>query len=223
MHHAQRHAQTRIRERRRRVALEAARLMAESGIRDFHQAKLKAAQRLGILDDPSLPRNREIAEALDEHQRLFSAEKISDQALYQRRRAAQEAMRFLQAFEPRLVGGTATGMADPEPAVSLHLFADNPEHIGLFLEERGIPASQQLRRIRLSAKHSTDAPAWLFSADDVPFELIGLPREALRQSPPDPVDGRPMQRLSLGALEALLLESELSSYESINDGADIGL
>ncbi|MDQ3161082.1 MAG: hypothetical protein M3Q51_08715, partial [Pseudomonadota bacterium] len=69
--HAQLHAQTRTRERRQQLALEAARLMAESGIRDYHLAKLKAAQRLGIHDDASLPRNREIEQALREYQRLF--------------------------------------------------------------------------------------------------------------------------------------------------------
>ena len=62
--HAHMHAQTRTRERRQRLAHEAARLMAEGGIRDYHQAKLKAAQRLGIHDDASLPRNREIEDAL---------------------------------------------------------------------------------------------------------------------------------------------------------------
>ncbi|HZV38696.1 MAG TPA: hypothetical protein VFF96_08110, partial [Pseudoxanthomonas sp.] len=76
MHHARRHAHehalTRTRERRHRLAHEAARLMAEGGIRDFHQAKLKAASRLGIFDDASLPRNREIEDALREYQRLFA-------------------------------------------------------------------------------------------------------------------------------------------------------
>lgn len=73
MHHARAHADTRTRERRHRLAHEAARLMAEGGIRDFHQAKLKAASRLGIHDDASLPRNREIEDALREYQRLFAA------------------------------------------------------------------------------------------------------------------------------------------------------
>ena len=68
--HAHMHAQTRTRERRQRLAHEAARLMAEGGIRDYHQAKLKAAQRLGIHDDASLPRNREIEDALREIARL---------------------------------------------------------------------------------------------------------------------------------------------------------
>ena len=71
MHRARQHAETRTRERRTRLAHEAARLMAEGGIRDFHQAKLKAATRLGIHDDASLPRNREIEDALREYQRLF--------------------------------------------------------------------------------------------------------------------------------------------------------
>src|SRR5688500_19088266 len=74
MHHARQHAETRTRERRRRLAHEAARLMAEGGIRDYHQAKLKAAERLGIHDDASLPRNREIEDALREYQRLFHGE-----------------------------------------------------------------------------------------------------------------------------------------------------
>ena len=38
--HAHEHALTRTRERRHRLAHEAARLMAEGGIRDYHQAKL---------------------------------------------------------------------------------------------------------------------------------------------------------------------------------------
>src|SRR3546814_1663737 len=39
MHRARQHAETRTRERRRRLAHEAARLMAEGGIRDYPQAK----------------------------------------------------------------------------------------------------------------------------------------------------------------------------------------
>ena len=81
--HAHMHAQTRTRERRQQLAHEAARLMAEGGIRDYHQAKLKAAQRLGIHDDASLPRNREIEGALREYQRLFLG---SDQPVEVRRR-----------------------------------------------------------------------------------------------------------------------------------------
>ncbi|MBS0438883.1 MAG: hypothetical protein JSS33_05700, partial [Proteobacteria bacterium] len=40
---------------RRRVAVEAARLISEHGLRDYHAAKRKAAERLNIRDESSLP------------------------------------------------------------------------------------------------------------------------------------------------------------------------
>ena len=87
MHRARQHAETRTRERRHRLAHEAARLMAEGGMRDYHQAKLKAASRLGIHDDASLPRNREIDEALREcTQNLFFIGAQLDIETDQRRR-----------------------------------------------------------------------------------------------------------------------------------------
>ena len=102
-HHAHIHAQTRTRERRQRLAHEAARLMAEGGIRDYQQAKRKGAERLGIHDDASLPRNVEIEEALRSYQRLFRGD---DQpaALDARRQAALDALEFFAAYAPRLVG-----------------------------------------------------------------------------------------------------------------------
>src|SRR4030095_8508157 len=103
MHHARQHAETRTRERRRRLAHEAARLMAESGIRDYHLAKLKAAERLGIHDDASLPRNREIEDALREYQRLFQGD-MQQQAVRVRRDAALRALEFFAGFSPRVVG-----------------------------------------------------------------------------------------------------------------------
>ncbi|MET0655894.1 MAG: hypothetical protein ABWY94_10035, partial [Pseudoxanthomonas sp.] len=111
MHHARQHAETRTRERRHRLAHEAARLMAEGGFRDYHQAKLKAAERLGIHDDASLPRNREIEEALRQYQRLFVGES-QQQAVRLRREAAMRALEFLADFSPRLVGPVLEGTAD---------------------------------------------------------------------------------------------------------------
>ena len=130
------HAHDRVQRNRVLIAQEAARLMSEHGIRDFHRAKLKAAERLGILDTQALPRNHEIEQALREHQRLFQAES-QPRLLQQRREAAVEAMRFLQAFEPRLVGAVLEGTADTHSAICLHVFSDDPEAVGLYLHEHG--------------------------------------------------------------------------------------
>jgi hypothetical protein len=196
-------APTRTRELRQRVAIEAARLMAEGGLRDFQAAKLRAASRLGVVDEAALPRNIEIEEALREHQRLFQSLAQPD-ALQQRRQAALEALRFLERFDARLVGAVLDGTADSHSAVCLHLFDDRAENVEHFLAESGIPIEQRSRRLRLDHARSEVFPVYQFSADGVPFELIVLPRSALRQPPLDPVDGKPMQRASLSALRALL-------------------
>ena len=206
------HAHDRLQRNRLRVAQEAARLMSEHGIRDFHHAKLKAAERLGILDSQALPRNLEVEQALREHQRLFLADS-QPQLLRQRREAAVEAMRFLAAFEPRLVGAVLEGTADAHSAVCLHVYSDDPEAVVLYLREHGVPIDTQVRRLRYSRDDQPEYPVLLFAADELPFDLTVLPRDALRQAPLDRADDRPMRRASLAQVEMLLDEGPDEAFE----------
>lgn len=209
--HAHQHAQTRIRERRRRLAHEAARLIAESGIRDYHQAKLKAAERLGIYDDASLPRNREIEDALREYQRLFQRDNLG--GLRQRREAALRAMEFFASFEPRLVGPVLDGTADARSPVALQLYSDDADAVPRFLEQHHIPAEARERRFRLDRERSLDAPVWLFSAEELSFDLSVLPLDVLRQAPLSSIDEKPMKRASATQLRQLLADEEISEFE----------
>jgi hypothetical protein len=213
MHRARQHAETRLRERRHRVAHEAARLMAEGGIRDYQQAKRKAAGRLGILDDASLPANREIEDALREYQRLFQGD-AQALDLRRRREAALRAMEFLDVFSPRLVGPVLEGLADGYSPVGLQLHADDGDDVGRFLEERGIPAQLQAVRLRLDRQHMEDAMVWRFAADGLPFELTVLPVKALRQAPLSAVDDKPMRRASIAQLRQLLADEEIAAHET---------
>ena len=213
MHHARQHAETRTRERRRRLAHEAARLMVEGGIRDFHQAKLKAANRLGIHDDASLPRNREIEEALREYQRLFAGESHTA-GLRTRREAAARALTFFESFSPRLVGAVLDGTADANSPVHLHLHSDDPDAVARFLEEHRIPAESRSRRLRMDRERVADLPVWIFSAEDLSFDITVLPHDALRQAPLSNVDEKPMKRASATQLRQLLAEEEIAGYEA---------
>lgn len=212
MHHARQHAETRTRERRRRLAHEAARLMAESGIRDYHQAKLKAADRLGIHDDASLPRNREIEDALREYQRLFAGQSHAA-GLLLRREAAARALAFFEPFSPRLVGPVLDGTADANSPVHLQLHSDDPDAVARFLEEHRIPAESRNRRLRMDRERSADLPVWVFSAEDLTFDVTVLPHDALRQAPLSSVDEKPMRRASAAQLQQLLAEEEIAGYE----------
>jgi hypothetical protein len=193
------------RETRRRIAVEAARLISEGGLRDYGRAKAKAAAQLGVFDEASLPKNSEIEDALREHQRLFHAD---DQArsLRRLREVAREAMRFFARHEPRLVGAVLEGTADEHSAVCLHLYSDRPEDIAIQLLGNGIPYEEQSRRVRLDRETSRDFPVLLFSAEDTAIDLTLLPYDLLRQAPLDRITEKPMQRASLAALEALLTD-----------------
>jgi len=211
MHRAHQHAETRTRERRRRLAHEAARLMAEGGIRDYHQAKRKAADRLGFHDDASLPRNREVEDALREYQRLFLGDSHVDN-LRIRREAALRALEFFARFDPRLVGPVLDGTADARSPVMLQLYSDDADAVSRFIDEAGIPAQSRSRRLRLDRTREGEFPTWTFSAEELAFDLTVLPTNALRQAPLSGVDDKPIKRASAAQLRQLLAEEEIAGY-----------
>ncbi|MGD8936876.1 MAG: hypothetical protein PVF07_10375 [Thiogranum sp.] len=188
---------------RTRIAQEAARIMSEDGVQDFYAAKRKAAQQLGVPDTRNMPRNQEIETALQEYQRLFGGDKQTShvRAL---REAAVQAMRFLAVFRPRLVGSVLSGTAGRHADINLHLFADTPEEVSLFLMDQNIPFQPSQKRLRVNRDTWEDFPAYEFLAGDYMVELVVFPREGRREAPRSPVDGRPMQRARLEEVEALV-------------------
>ncbi|MEM7407612.1 MAG: hypothetical protein AAF458_20130 [Pseudomonadota bacterium] len=188
---------------RSQVAREAARLMLEGGLTDFQFAKRKAAERLGVVDRGALPNNIEIESALVEYQRLFRSD-VQPQRLAALRASAVQAMRFLVDFEPRLAGPVLSGTADQHSAVEIHLHADSPEEVGMFLEERGIPYELADRRVRTGPDVGQSYPVFEFMAGDAPIELLVLPYRMTRQPPLSPVTGKAMQRANLRKAERLI-------------------
>jgi hypothetical protein len=196
-------ASTTAAELRTRVAAEAARLIAETGIRDYAFAKQKAAWRLGANDDAALPKNSEIDAALHAHFRLFEAEDHA-RLLRELRLAAIEAMRFLAEFEPRLVDAVLEGTADRHSAICLHLFSDDPDAPVRFLDDRGIRHDLADRRVRVTRDEFSLLPTISFAADEVPIDLTVFPLDALRHAPVDRTGTKPMQRATLSVVEGLL-------------------
>ena len=191
--------------RRRSIAVEAARLISEQGIRDYAVAKRKAAERLGFAIDAALPKNTEVEEALREHQRLFAADE-QPQVLRELRETAREALQFFAPFDARLVGSVLDGSADRYSAVCLHVFADEPEALVRFLGENGIPFEEQDRELRLSRDESRRFPAFVFSAGGTPVDLTVFPADLERQAPLDRSGDKPMARANLAMLDALLAQ-----------------
>lgn len=193
-------------ELRQHIAMDAARIMAEEGVRDFQTAKRKAAARLGLPETKHLPGNDEVDAALQEYLRLFHGGRLV-QSVRRLRELAAEAMRFLSKFDPRLVGPVLSGTVTSATEIEIHLTADSPEEIGFWLQEHSIPYEQTDRRLRFGGDRQESFPAYRFTADNVPIELCIFDRLEAREPPLSPVDGKPMKRANLREVENLMSEA----------------
>jgi len=192
-----------MRQARRDVAAEAARIMATESVHNFRAAKHKASARVGVSSRLALPSNREIEDALRAYQGFFGGA-AHDSLLNTLREAAVRVMQALERFSPRLVGPVLHGTADRYSRISLHVFADPPEAIALELKERGLPFVQEERRIRWHDGTYRQIPLLVTEIDDMEVELALFHAVDLRQAPPSPVDGQPQQRAGLAEVECLL-------------------
>ena len=188
---------------RERLAHEAARVMAESGIEDFGLAKRKAAERLGVRGAGALPTNAEIQVCLAERLRIFEPDDTLGR-LEGLRRVAADVMLELEPFAPRLVGAVLAGTVTIVSGVELHVFADAPELVAAELERNGAAVRDCQRRYRLDAATTVQRPGFCFERDGEEVEVIVFPERSAHHAPLSPVDRKPMRRATRGAVLALL-------------------
>jgi hypothetical protein len=203
---------------RKLLAIEAAKIMTESGVKDFYTAKRKAAARLGIPNTGNLPRNTEIEQALLEHQRLFRND-TQPSHLRELRQTTLRIMRFLQIFNPHLVGPVLSGTADQHSEITIHVFTDTPEDVARHLIEESIPFKIGENRLNLSKAHVIRYPAYYFLAGETGIEITVFPYDGIRQAPLSPVDGKPMPRASIRELDSLVQQqATLIDSSEISNG-----
>lgn len=189
---------------RRLIAEEAARVILEEGLADYGAAKRKAAGRLDLAHTRNLPRNAEIESAVADRQRLFATPDDADH-LAVLRRTAIHAMKQFAACSPRLVGSVLQGTATKWSDINLHVFADTPESVMFALVEAGIPFRNDEHRFKIAGNGNYETrPTLRFMAGEAEVELVIFPVNGIRQAPPGPVGGRPMQRADIREVETLL-------------------
>ena len=183
---------------RQQIAVESARLMNEEGIDNFQYARKKAAQQLGINDTSAYPDNEEILRQIKIHQSLYQSP-THQQLLRDLRTTAISAMKLLQEFNPRLTGSVLQGYASEHSGIDIHLMADSPEAIALFLMEHDIPYQLIDWKLHFSRhkKNHLCVPAFQFYAGKHQVNLIVLSEKQRKMIPISPLDGRTMQRASL--------------------------
>jgi len=181
---------------RLRIAQVAARLIALHGIRDWSQAKRKAARELMLGEREPMPGDDEVEDALVEYHAIFGGEAHAEQLRGQREEALRW-MRRLAAFRPQLTGGVAAGWATRYSDIRLELEAEDAKLVEIALLGEDVPYR--------SLHSDRDGASDLYI--DTPRGgvrlSIGTPEDA-RQRPRRKAHGRVVVRLDTAAVAALL-------------------
>ena len=197
------------------IAREAARIMYEDGVKEYRDAKRKAAKSFGpekaLSLGSHLPSNAEIHEELSRLIRMNEGD-VHPERLQRMRLMALSWLELLALFRPYLVGSVLTGTVTERSDIDLHLFADSPEEVELFLEERDIPYEPETVTIR----HGSEFREYyhLFLDDDgVAVECTVYDTSERHQRPKSSITGRPMERADAARLRELIAEESNTTTE----------
>lgn len=180
------------------IASAAARLMAEDGITDYHQAKRKAARQLGLPEHSPFPDNAEVEAELRAYRSLYQEEGHAELILALRQ-TALKLLDLLAEFHPYLTGSVLDGTAGEHSRIDILLFADSAKEVEIFLLNRGIDVGHvESRNERVQA-------VLLIQTDTVDANLVILPPQQERVSLKHR-DGRLRERIRADALRRLLAE-----------------
>jgi len=191
------------------IACEAARLMYEDGVREYRDAKRKAAKRFGpekaLSLGSHLPTNAEIHE---EFARLLSAqeEDLLPDRLLRLRLAALAYLELFAEFSPYLVGSVLSGAVTSQSDIDIHLFAASVEEVESLLERHEISFETETVAIRKGGK-ITDYTHIYLDEDGVVIECSVYPVEEKNIRTPSSITGKPMERATLKQLKSIIATS----------------
>jgi hypothetical protein len=188
------------------IACEAARLMYEDGVREYRDAKRKAAKRFGpekaLSLGSHLPTNAEIHE---EFARLLAAqeEDLLPERLLRLRLTALSYLELFAEFSPYLVGSVLSGAVTSQSDIDIHLFAGSVEDVENLLERHDISFETETVPIRKGGK-ITDYTHIYLDDDGVVIECSVYPVEEKNIRTVSSITGKPMERATLKQLQKII-------------------
>jgi hypothetical protein len=211
------------------IAVEAARLMYEEGVKQYFTAKRLAAKRLlgrvggrRLRYRPmDLPSNGEIRDALLSIAELAEGDGRT-RRLFAMRVVALRAMRALSDFEPRLIGSVSTGHIRRGSDIDLHVFTDDPD--ALIARVKQLRWAFETERVTILKFGEIREYTHVHVADDFEVELTVYERREMRFRPRSSTDGKPIERIKAAALEAMIARDHAEPWRRfVSDGTIVGL
>lgn len=188
------------------IASEAARLMYEDGVREYRDAKRKAAKRFGpekaLSLGSHLPTNAEIHDELA-HLIASREEKVLPERLLRLRLTALSYLEFFAPFAPYLVGSVLSGAVTDRSDIDIHLFADAVEEVETMLEKHGIAFQTETVPIRKGGVIRDYTHIYL-EDDGVEIECSVYPTEERRNRTISSITGKAMERANAAQLKRII-------------------
>ncbi len=187
---------------RKRLAVEAARLMYSRQESEYYTAKRKAARRLGRRVKPQdLPSNREIRDEILRMAALHEGEqrgrRLGDMRVY-----ALWLLRELEDFRPKLIGSVCTGHIRRGSDIDIHVFSDSVSAVTLRLDALGLPYETEFKRIVKFNEERFFTHVHVHAAFEVELTVY---REAQANYPfRSSITGKPIEKADARALEELI-------------------
>ena len=159
---------------RAEIAAAAARMIAEDGA-DFATAKRKAARQIlghNKVRGDVLPDNAQIEAEVRTYNELFLSESQPARLQYLRQ-LALELMQELALFSPYLVGAVMNGFAGDHSDIHLHLFADSPKDVEIYLLNKDIRFEVSEGARLKSRSESVEIVSFMWRNEGVHLTLYG--------------------------------------------------
>lgn len=191
------------------IAREAARLMYEDGVREYRDAKRKAAKPFGPEKSLSLgshlPSNAEIHEELAA---LIAAreEDLLPERLLQLRLTALAYLELFADFTPYLVGSVLSGAVTERSDIDIHLFSDSIEAVEDLLAKREIPFRTETVSVRKGGAVKDYTHIYI-EDQGVEIECSLYPEEERRNRTISSITGKPMDRAGAARLRKIVAGS----------------
>jgi hypothetical protein len=186
---------------RQALAYEAAKIITEEGMRDFHRAKLKASERLGNSQHGSLPSNLEIEQAINAYQKTFILD--HEKILTAQRRTALTVMQWLSSYRPFLVGPVLEGTVGVNTPISIHVSGETVESVIETLGDKSFDLKSSERRLKIN-NDFVFLPTVNFEYQDYEIEVLVFSLRQQYQQPKSKSQNRSMHKTNLKGLEDLL-------------------
>lgn len=201
---------------RRQIAFEAAKLMYERQVSEYHHAKIKAARRIcrSWVKPEDLPSNAEIRDEIQGFARMFEGPKRFDR-LREMRIEALNLMRIVKRFKPRLIGSVLTGHIREGSDIDIHVFCDSVESITNELDFHGYRYEVERKRVRKDGEVNTYRHVHVY--DRYEFELTVYPTDKSSFVFTSSITGKPIEKKTIPQLEQFLVETypEIDLEEAI--------